>query len=280
MDLSSRGSRPWDDFCQPLGSDAQFIAVLAREFPDRLRRISADQFQNILGAIGEAHFNTLSAAYAVRALKAYSHAVTLNPPELSIAEVRKDKSESRLTNGIKSLLRSDVSGNARAVRFASNRRLSGPGAFFQMVEAGFDRSVPREPLSNGLEVYREIFGRDGKPATQTHLGETLHVRLHVRSLQRDSITNVAVIDLLPGGFEIVDSSARTGTCSTRGVDYVDVREDRALFFVTAPTNALEIDYQIKSCNRGAYIVPPVFAQSMYDQNVKARGVGGKMTVTE
>jgi uncharacterized protein YfaS (alpha-2-macroglobulin family) len=27
-------------------------------------------------------------------------------------------------------------------------------------------------------------------------------------------------------------------------------------------------------------VPPVFAQSMYDRNVKGRGVGGKITVTE
>ena len=98
--------------------------------------------------------------------------------------------------------------------------------------------------------------------------------------KREPITNVAIIDLLPGGFEVIDSSARTGVSPIHGVDYVDVREDRAIFFVTAPTNALEIDYQIKSCNRGQFIVPPVFAQSMYDRNVKARGVGGKITVTE
>jgi uncharacterized repeat protein (TIGR01451 family) len=158
--------------------------------------------------------------------------------------------------------------------------LTGPGAFFQVVEAGFDRAVPNEALKNGLEVYREILGKNNEAASRTRLGEPLHVRIHVRSLQRDPITNVAVVDLLPGGFEVVDSSVRTGTGSTPGVDYVDVREDRALFFVTAPTNALEIDYQIKSDNRGDFIVPPVFAASMYDRNVKGRGVGGKITVTE
>src|SRR5262249_56137310 len=89
-----------------------------------------------------------------------------------------------------------------------------------------------------------------------------------------------IVDLWPGGFEVVDSSIHTGTCATPGVDYVDVREDRAVFFVTAPTNALEIDYQIKSCNRGDFIVPPVFAHSMYDRNITTRGLSRTITVTE
>ena len=213
-------------------------------------------------------------------MKAYSHAVAQHPPELSIAELHKDKTETRLVNGMKALLRAEISGSASGVRFSSSQRLSGPGAFFQVVEAGFDRQVPNQALSNGLEVYREVLGKNNEAASRTKLGEQLHVRIHVRSLQREGLTNVAIVDLLPGGFEVVDSSIHTGTGTTPGVDYVDVREDRAVFFVTAPTNALEIDYQIKSSNRGDFIVPPVFAQSMYNRNVKGRGVGGKITVTE
>jgi len=278
--MDNRDTIERDDFCQPLGMNSQYIAVIAREFPARLRKISAEQFQHILKPIGDGAFNTLSSAYAVRALKAYSHAAAINPPELTIAEVRKDKHEARLTSGTKPLLRSEFSGNARALRFASSRKLSGPGAFFQVVEAGFDGHPPTESLTNGLEIYREILGKNNEAVTSTRVGESIHVRLHVRSLHREPITNVAIIDLLPGGFEVIDSSARTGASPMNGVDYVDVREDRAIFFVTAPTNALEIDYQIKSCNRGQFVVPPVFAQSMYDRNVKGRGVGGKITVTE
>ncbi|HEX4638187.1 MAG TPA: MG2 domain-containing protein [Chthoniobacterales bacterium] len=268
------------DFCQPLGTNSQYIAVTAREFPARLRKISPEQFQNILRPIGDGEFNTLSSAYAVRALKAYSHAIAQHPLELSISELHKDKIETRLVNGTKALLRADLTDKARGVRFNSAQRLTGPGAFFQIVEAGFDRNVPNEALKNGLEVYREVLGKNSEAASRTKLGEQLHVRIHVRSLNREPITNVAIVDLLPGGFEVVDSSIHTGTGSTPGVDYVDVREDRAVFFVTAPTNALEIDYQIKSDNRGNFIVPPVFAQSMYDRNLKGRGIGGKITVTE
>src|SRR5256886_1519952 len=278
--LDNRKTIARDDFCQPLGMNSQYIAVIAREFHARLRKISAEQFQNILKPIGDGDFNTLSSAYAVRALKAYSHAIAQNPPDLTITEVRKDKSETRLTGRMTPLLRSEFSGNASALRFASSRKLSGPGAFFQVVEAGFDGHSPTESLTNGLEIYREILGKNNEAVTSTHVGEQIHVRLHVRRLQREPITNVAIIDLLPGGFEVVDSSARIGASSISGVDYVDVREDRTVFFVTAPTKTLEIDYQIKSCNRGLFIVPPVFAQSMYDRNVKGRGVGGKITVTE
>src|SRR5205085_3284370 len=205
-----------DDFFQPLGTDSQYIAVLSREFPERLRKISAGQFENILKPIGDGNFNTLSSAYAVRALKAYSRAVAQNPPELSVAEVHKDKSESRLTSGIKALLRSEFSDKATAVRFNASRRMSGPGAFFQVVEAGFDRQVPNQALTNGLEVYREILGKNSEAATRTKLGQQLHVRIHVRSLERQLISNVAVVDLLPGGFEVVDSSFHTGSCITAG----------------------------------------------------------------
>jgi hypothetical protein len=71
-----------------------------------------------------------------------------------------------------------------------------------------------------------------------------------------------------------------GVSSINGVDYVDVREDRAIFFATASETVLEINYQIKSTNRGQFVVPPVFAEAMYERNIKGRGVGGKITVTE
>jgi alpha-2-macroglobulin len=270
----------WNDFCQPLGADSQYIAILARHFPARLRQISAKEFEKVSRAIGKGQFNTLSAAYAVAALKAYSQVIAQNLPELSIAELRENKTETRLKSGTKVLQRADFSAQAKSLRFRAATPIGGPGAFFQVIEVGFDRTVPDQALADGLEVYRELLDRNSKPVTQTHLGESVHVRLHMRSLKQTALTNVAIIDLLPGGFEVVDSSLRPGVSSIHGIDYVDVREDRAVFFGTAPRAALQIDYDIKSCNRGEFIVPPVFAQSMYDRGVKGRGVGGKILVTE
>src|SRR4029077_14475145 len=124
--MDNRDTIERDDFCQPLGMNSQYIAVIAREFPARLRKISAEQFQHILKPIGEGDFNKLSSAYAVRALKAYSHAIAQNPPELTITEARRDKKEAGLGSEMRPLWHSEFSGNASALRFESSRKLSGP----------------------------------------------------------------------------------------------------------------------------------------------------------
>jgi uncharacterized protein YfaS (alpha-2-macroglobulin family) len=178
------------------------------------------------------------------------------------------------------LQRTAFSKDAIALRFKIAGVLSGPGAFFQVVEAGFDRHVPAQPVTAGLEVYRELLDKNDKPVTQTKLGEPIHVRLHARTVRDEPVTNVAIIDLLPGGFEVVGSSLQPGVSTIPSVDYVDVREDRAVFYATVSSRALEINYQIKSSNRGQFTVPPIFAESMYERNVKGRGVGGKISVTE
>lgn len=147
------------------------------------------------------------------------------------------------------------------------------------MQAGYDRRVPSEPVTNGLEVYREFVDREGKLTNTARLGEPLTVHLTLRSLKRGEISNVAVVDLLPGGFEIIDGALRHGR---RGAscDYVDVREDRALFYGQATASARTITYQIKPTNRGEFTVPPPYAESMYDRGVFGRGTAAKITVVD
>ncbi len=277
--VGERAPEECGDFYQSLGANSQYLTVIAREFPDRLKKLSPAEVEKILVEIRNGQFNTLSAAYAVAALKSYSHAVAQHVPEQKIIELRAKGQTAQLAAGAKLIEHHEFSRNATSLRF-ENAGEAGPAAFFQVIEAGFDRQLPNETLTNGLEVYRELLDENEKPVTQTKLGQPIHVRLHVRATGPQAITNVALIDLLPGGFEVVGSSVHAGVSSITGVDYVDLREDRAVFFATATDHALEINYQIKSCNRGEFTIPPVFAASMYDRNVKGRGLGGKITVIE
>jgi uncharacterized repeat protein (TIGR01451 family) len=128
-------------------------------------------------------------------------------------------------------------------------------------------------------VYRELVDENGGAVNQVVLGQPVTVKLTARSLTNDGITNVALIDLLPGGFEILRDSARAaqgkGPC-----DYVDLREDRAVFYATIPATAQTITYQIKATNRGEFVVPPPYAESMYERGLNARGVASKITVVD
>ena len=93
--------------------------------------------------------------------------------------------------------------------------------------------------------------------------------------------NVALIDLLPGGFEILRDSVRGKQGWPAGCDYVDLREDRAVFYAhDSDMMAQTITYQIKATNRGEFIVPPPYAESMYERGLNARGVAGKITVVD
>src|SRR5262249_40629635 len=130
--IGEASDREYDDFCQPLGANAQYIAVLSLAFPERLKKISGEEFEQFLEPIGRGEFNTLSAAYAVSALKSYSHMIAQKLPQLSVAEIHRDKREVSLTSGAKLLQRTAFSKDATAIRFKTAGPLSGPGAFFQV----------------------------------------------------------------------------------------------------------------------------------------------------
>jgi uncharacterized protein YfaS (alpha-2-macroglobulin family) len=89
---------------------------------------------------------------------------------------------------------------ATALRFAS----TGPfGAYYVVTESGFDRGVPDKPLSSFVEIFRTYETPDGKPAATVKLGDELTAVVRVRALGRPHLSSLAIVDLLPGGFEPV-----------------------------------------------------------------------------
>ena len=65
------------------------------------------------------------------------------------------------------------------------------------------RARRRRRSSQGLEVLRDYLDDDGKPVTTLVLGQEVTVRLRVRALGAPARGTVAIVDLLPGGFEAV-----------------------------------------------------------------------------
>src|SRR5207237_2510045 len=145
----------------------------SRELPDRLKKLPPTEFEKALKPIGEGTFNTLSAAYAVLALKSYARVVAQHPPEFTIAEFDKSKKEKVLATGTKLLLRANSSGDAAGLRFRTPTALNPPGAYYQVIEAGFDRQISNKTITDGLEVYRELLDKSNKPVTSTQLGAVL-----------------------------------------------------------------------------------------------------------
>ncbi len=136
--------------------------------------------------------------------------------------------------------------------------------FYQLLEEGFDKPTINASVQQGIEIFREYQDSDKKPVETTALGAEIEVHLRIRALDNRYLTNVAIVDLLPGGFEVIPGSIISDT------DYADIREDRVVFFTSLNPDAKEIVYRIKATNTGTFTVPGVFAESMYFPALKAR----------
>ena len=176
--------------------------------------------------------------------------------------------------------------DAGALRFTSSADLN---AFYLVNESGFDRAAPREAISKGFEILREYTDDSGQPLTRIKMGEEVNVHLKFRAIQAHvTLEDVALEDLLPGGFELVipPGNPDTGPCSfctaglNRNLGYADPREDRVVFYTTLTSDVQELVYRIKATNVGTYMIPPAFGEAMYNRNLLARSVAGKIEVVK
>jgi len=108
-------------------------------------------------------------------------------------------------------------------------------------------------------------------------GDEITVRLRLRSIDALRIPDVALTDMLPGGFEPV---LQQGPAAGWRPDFVDVREDRVVLYGSLSKDLSEFTYRIRATNAGAFLVPPGYAESMYDRKLRARTLPGRITVAQ
>jgi len=268
----------WDDFDDELDRSAEYIYLLSQHFPKRIKSVTGDDLQALADPIMDGDYTTISAAQAILALQAYGRLMKdrMVPGAVEIDQLA-NKVLTKLEVSPGFYPEAKFGGDPDALVFKSTADV--PGMFYQVVQSGFDRTVVTSPISDGIDVSREYRDAKGHPVTGAKLGEELTVVLRFRAVAPE-VSNVAIEDLLPGGFEIVEETARTGACSYGWghINYVDVREDRLLAFGDAGNYETTITYRIKATNRGSFMIPPPQAEAMYHQKIRARGVSGMLTV--
>ncbi|MDP9145846.1 MAG: alpha-2-macroglobulin family protein, partial [Actinomycetota bacterium] len=298
-----------------LTNDALRLYLISRHFPARLEGVRARAIDAIVGPIGQGAYNTLSSAYAILALDAYvTAAAPVATGRFTLTETLSNGTARELALPGGTFPTADVTAGARSVAFASASDIP---AFYQLIQSGFDRTIPTEPLSEGIEVFREYTDRSGKAVTEVTVGDELQVRLRFRALRGGGIANVALMDLLPGGFEVVvdrtpavveraepasdggdeyseeggEEYVEEGDCcdvawtpsfgqaiGNWAPDYAEVREDRVVVYGTAESTAREYVYTVKATAVGSFAIPPVLGEGMYDRGVRAWSRPGRIVV--
>ncbi|MBN1271364.1 MAG: alpha-2-macroglobulin family protein [Candidatus Aminicenantes bacterium] len=275
-------SRPGDEqeadynsYYDSLIRDAQYLTIISRHFPALKKTITGKDLLYLVDPVTEGTFNTTSAAYAVLALDAYIESTgTLENLDITVSETRAENEIVNLVLGQGLFPKTDFSAKANKI---SINNPSDHHLFYQLIQSGFDKELPMEAITQNLEVFREYRDESGNIITKTNLGSEIEVRLKVRTLNKKILRNIALVDLLPGGFEVVLDKTRASN-STWAVDYMDIREDRVVLYGTAGPDVKEYSYRIKAVSRGRFKVPPLFGESMYDRTVQAQSLGGDIII--
>jgi alpha-2-macroglobulin len=284
MKLGEPQVADYEYFYDGLVRDTQLLYILARHFPEHVQKVSGEQLMAIVKPLTQGRYNTLSSSYTILALDAFAATTALTEAaQIAMSEILAGNQERTL------VLPKGLFPSVGFTPEAEKLRVSSPSdytVFYQVTQAGFDTAPPSAELKQKLEVQREYRNAKGEVVKQVPIGGEVTVHIKLRAVGDSALHNVAIVDLLPGGFEVVLDSiphmrpneSDSAPESAWRADYVDAREDRVVMFGTVGTSVQEYVYRIKATNRGQYTVPPVFAESMYDRTVQARGLGDKMAV--
>jgi uncharacterized protein YfaS (alpha-2-macroglobulin family) len=267
------GDEMTSDFDTRLGRDAQYLYLLARHFADRLDDIDATTIQNLVEPVMQNRFNTLSSAYTILALGAYTSAV-FEGGDAALLSIFGgiEGTVNALTQPLR-FARADVGNNIDELQI---RGSGGDDFYYVLSQTGFDRTPPADAQAEGLEIFREFLDGTGDPVTEAEIGDELTARIRVRSTGRPR-SNVAVVDMLPGGFEVQTDTVRN-QYQDWYAEYKDVREDRVVIYGSFSDRITEISYRIKLTSAGDFVVPSAFAGSMYDRSIQARTKPGRFRV--
>jgi uncharacterized protein YfaS (alpha-2-macroglobulin family) len=159
-----------------------------------------------------------------------------------------------------------------------------------------------------MEIIREYTDDKGVALKSITMGDEITVHIKIRSID-GNVDDVAIVDLLPGGFEPVLQAevSETNTSNRQEGDgsessdegiapltaswtsplgigggwqpsYADIREDRIVFYGAVTNTITDFTYKIKATNSGQFVVPPAYAESMYNRLLQARSLSASLTV--
>lgn len=301
-----------DPWFADLTADALKLYLVARHFPDRLDQLPPTLLERLVERIGGGAYHSLSAATTILALDAYATAAGPGAAgRFSVAELPAEGAAKPLTLPDGLFASTAFGGAAEKLRFGNDSDLA---AYWQTRISGFESELPSKALVQGLEILREYSDADGKPLERLDQGQEATVSLSFRAVDRAALRSVALVDLLPGGFELVIPPQTTGQSVFQAVEgesgyeegaeagdeegegepawncpvcvagtdamlaYADFRDDRAIFYVTASPNLQRVVYRIRATQAGRYTVPPAYGEALYEPAVQARSAAGRIEV--
>ncbi len=252
--------------------------VLAKEFPSEFKQAIPFLQDSFMAGLNKTHA-TLGAAMTARGLIEILKASANNDKSLEGIEIactsysNSASEEDSFAESFNNLFLLDA---PNCTRF-SVKIPKGPKIFAQIQEYGYDTVPAKDAVANGLKLTRtltnitkgEIFNGS------INQGDVLRVDIALNLLDNNK-RPVVMVDLLPGGFELVlnhkdDTKADWNLSLYR-------EEDRVIAYADVTKNELRITYHLRAINKGTYSLPSAYAEGLFDRNLQSRTTSSKVKV--
>jgi uncharacterized protein YfaS (alpha-2-macroglobulin family) len=165
----------------------------------------------------------------------------------------------------------------------------GKGQLFLILSSeGVKKDARWKTGGEGLRVTRRYRTLDGAAVEKksVSLADLLFVEVEIANTTGARVQNIALVDRLPAGFEIENPRLGRGVpvswleaSETWATDAMNVRDDRLeVFGALGPGEKKKVVYAVRAVTAGAFTLPPVEAEAMYDPGIWAREPGATVEI--
>ena len=233
-----------------------------------------------LAKISNKIYNTQETAFALIALGKAAKLQSSSDLKYSISFNGKDYSSINASNI--SLTNEEIKSNSVTIKAQGK----GSAYYFWSVEGISLNNKVKDEDSN-LKIRRKLYNyRTGQEITngQFNQGDMILGKIELIGMQ-NSVDNIVINNIIPAGFEIenprltAENQLNVKVNNPMLIDYLDIRDDRQLIFTKAERNkSTEFYYLLRAVNKGNFTLPPISAESMYDNEYHSINGSGEIII--
>ncbi len=135
-----------------------------------------------------------------------------------------------------------------------------------------------------LTVKTQYLDGEGNPleVSQLRQGTEINLKVAVTNTSEDYVDNLALTQILPSGWEIVNTSfTELGGGASGSARYTDIRDDRVNFYFDLKRKSTKtFTLKVNASYLGNYYLPGTQVEAMYDNSYYARNKGQWVTVAQ
>ncbi|RKS00847.1 alpha-2-macroglobulin [Flavobacterium sp. 102] len=216
--------------------------------------------------------STQTTAYGLYAMAKF--AKSNGPKGVSISYTNSGKSEVITTD--KTIAQRDLKikmGN-NSVTIKNNKKNT---LFVRVLNSGILPVGSEKPMQNNVTANVVFKDRKGKAINVSKIaqGTEFYAEVTLTNRKNERVENIALSQILPSGFEIVNTRYTDfGDATSNLADYIDIRDDRAnYYFSLKAAETRQFKILLNASYLGKYYLPGLQCEAMYDNEFLARTKG-------